>query len=508
MATLGTKISRESERLSGEYSAEMFTDTTAIVGSRPSLPGKRSLFVITDLLAVWLGGFLALSLRFSFHLLRDPLDYPATLPTHMAFVLLYSGLVVLFSDSLGLYSNYQSMSGGQEAFTTLKSVVMANVLLTGCIYISGIKFISRLVIAVTMLFALLGMASWRYLRRRRITSASADGLTCHNVVIVGTGRVAQAVRRYLAHKRHLGFVVSGFLSCGEPGTAESVLGQLSSPSDVLGHVSSLADVCRAHFIDEVIVCAQDPAVVKEAVAEARRSRLGVRVIPDLYDGPAGSRAQIEYIGELPSLTLNHRRVPHLALALKRALDILLASLALFLLSPFALLIAILIKLDSKGPILYSSKRVGKKGRIFDCYKFRTMVADAETRKAEVAHLNERDGVLFKIANDPRVTRIGLRLRKYSLDEIPQLWNVLSGDMSLVGPRPPLAREVEQYELGYLRRLDVAPGITGLWQVEARRHPSFDRYIALDLQYVEQWNLLLDLKIIWRTVGVVFAGTGQ
>jgi lipopolysaccharide/colanic/teichoic acid biosynthesis glycosyltransferase len=172
------------------------------------------------------------------------------------------------------------------------------------------------------------------------------------------------------------------------------------------------------------------------------------------------------------------------------------------------LLALAIKLDSRGPVIYASTRIGRKGRTFRCYKFRTMVTNAEALKASLQHLNERDGVLFKISNDPRTTRIGRILRKYSLDELPQFWNVLKGDMSMVGPRPPLADEVQRYELEHLRRLDVLPGITGLWQVESRRDPSFASYISLDVQYVERWHLAMDLKILYKTIAVVFAGSGQ
>ena len=155
-----------------------------------------------------------------------------------------------------------------------------------------------------------------------------------------------------------------------------------------------------------------------------------------------------------------------------------------------------------------AQRIGRKGRTFPCYKFRTMVHNADRLKAELEHMNERDGVLFKIANDPRITRVGRLLRKYSLDELPQFYNVLKGDMSLVGPRPPMAAEVEQYDLAHLRRLDVLPGMTGLWQVEARQDPSFDSYISLDTAYVENWNLMMDMRILARTVGVVLSGTGS
>jgi lipopolysaccharide/colanic/teichoic acid biosynthesis glycosyltransferase len=183
-------------------------------------------------------------------------------------------------------------------------------------------------------------------------------------------------------------------------------------------------------------------------------------------------------------------------------------LALLVVSPVMLALAIAVKMDSKGSIFYQAQRIGRKGRTFACYKFRTMVTDADRLKADLEHMNERDSVLFKISNDPRITRMGRILRKYSLDELPQFYNVLKGDMSLVGPRPPMAAEVEQYDLAHLRRLDVLPGITGLWQVEARQDPSFDSYISLDTAYVENWSLWLDMKILARTVGVVVSGTGS
>jgi lipopolysaccharide/colanic/teichoic acid biosynthesis glycosyltransferase len=194
--------------------------------------------------------------------------------------------------------------------------------------------------------------------------------------------------------------------------------------------------------------------------------------------------------------------------LKRWLDAVCSVVGLIVVLPLLLLIAAAIKLESRGPVIYSSSRIGRKGRTFLCYKFRTMSADAEELKVSLQHLNERDGVLFKITNDPRITRLGRFLRKYSLDELPQFWNVLKGDMSMVGPRPPLADEVQQYELEHLRRLDVLPGITGLWQVESRCDPSFASYISLDVQYVERWHLLLDFKILFKTILVVIAGSGQ
>jgi lipopolysaccharide/colanic/teichoic acid biosynthesis glycosyltransferase len=168
----------------------------------------------------------------------------------------------------------------------------------------------------------------------------------------------------------------------------------------------------------------------------------------------------------------------------------------------------MIKLDSPGPAFYISQRIGKKGRSFSCFKFRTMVVNADNLKSSLSAHNERSGPLFKIRNDPRVTTLGRYLRKFSLDELPQLLNVIKGDMSLVGPRPPIASEVERYELEHLRRLEVLPGLTGLWQVRAREDPSFDQYVTLDITYVETWSFWLDLKILARTAEVVFRGTGS
>jgi exopolysaccharide biosynthesis polyprenyl glycosylphosphotransferase len=230
------------------------------------------------------------------------------------------------------------------------------------------------------------------------------------------------------------------------------------------------------------------------------------MVPEMYDGLAWN-SSIEYIGQFPTIPLHCGHVPELGLLLKRVVDIVFSSLVLIVLSPVLLAIAIAIKLDSSGPVLFFSERIGKKGRVFRCTKFRTMVRDAEKRRADVMHMNERDGVLFKISNDPRITKLGRFLRKYSLDELPQFFNVLRGDMSVVGPRPPIGSEVREYKLSHLRRLDVTPGITGLWQVQARQDPSFDNYISLDVAYIENWSVWLDIKIIMRTIGVVFAGTG-
>lgn len=190
------------------------------------------------------------------------------------------------------------------------------------------------------------------------------------------------------------------------------------------------------------------------------------------------------------------------------MDILLSGIVLVFVAPLAAVIAVLIKLDSPGPVFYYSPRAGRRGASFLCYKFRSMVVDADRQKALLQHLNERHGPIFKLSNDPRVTRVGRILRRYSLDEIPQFWNVLKGEMSLVGPRPHPIEECRQYEPWHFRRLQVTPGLTGLWQITARRDPSFHRNMQLDLEYIEHWSLILDLRILLRTAAVVVEGSGS
>jgi exopolysaccharide biosynthesis polyprenyl glycosylphosphotransferase len=496
MASLGTKLSR-SAAFSGEPTLDLTLSKRAAPVAGRDLTTRKWLFITADLCCIVSGAILGILWRFDAALHKSP---TFTLEAHISITVLYAVLIALFCNAQSLYSAFHPISRYQEVMALLKSILLATFLLGGCLFVSGLKGTSRLVIAFTAVYALVTMVGWRAFRRWSLGKAIADGLSCHNVIIVGSDPTALSLARHLTLHRQLGFVVVGHL--GSPVTPTS-----GPAPKILGTPQDLKTLCRTHFADEIIICSSHRPTVMQAIADARDCGLGVRVIPDLYDGLALG-AQIHYLGDFPSLAVVHRSIPAISMKLKRALDLLVSGLALTFLSPLLLLLALVVKLGSKGPILYASPRVGKKGRVFSCYKFRTMVANAEQLKTKLSHLNERDGVLFKIANDPRITRSGRLMRKYSLDELPQLLNVLLGDMSLVGPRPPLVSEVKEYQLDYLRRLEAAPGITGLWQVEARNHPSFERYLSLDLHYIENWSIALDLHILLRTVGVVFAGTGS
>jgi exopolysaccharide biosynthesis polyprenyl glycosylphosphotransferase len=316
-------------------------------------------------------------------------------------------------------------------------------------------------------------------------------------VIIGAGRVGEALAHQLEENKLLGYQFKGFLD-----------GNYSGDHRLLGTVADLSRVARAEFVDDVfITIPSERELVKQVALEARSQGINVKIVPDLYDGLAWN-VPLHNVGDFPVMEVCWRPIPTLGQFFKRLFDITFSFVALILSAPFLALLAVLIKLDSRGPVSYSSHRVGRKGRVFTCFKLRTMVANADELKSTVRHLNERKGPFFKIQCDPRTTRSGKWLRKYSLDEVPQLWNVLKGDMSLVGPRPHPLDDYAQYSLEQLRRLEVRPGMTGLWQVTARQEPAFETSMTLDLKYIDGWNLLLDFKLLLRTIPAVCRGLGQ
>ena len=411
--------------------------------------------------------------------------------------------LIMTSRRLHLYTPIRLNSFLHEQRLSMQACLYSGLLLTVTLYLIHAEDISRSVVLITIGLVTVALSLRRLVYRTLIYRRFDRGEGTRNVLIVGTGPEAHALRHHLESIRHLGYAFKGFIEL--PGSTSRFT---ASSGDVVGTFESLFQNARKQFVDEIFFTTPcDREVVQDVLAQARIHGVDLRVVPDMYDGLAWN-SPIEYIGQFPTIPLHTGHVPEMGLVLKRVIDILLAAVTLAALSPVLLAIALAVKLDSRGPMFYFSERIGKKGRVFKCIKFRTMVRDAERRRADVLHMNERDGVLFKITNDPRITRLGRFLRKYSLDELPQFFNVLRGDMSIVGPRPPLASEVREYKLSHLRRLDVMPGITGLWQVQARQDPSFDNYISLDVTYVDNWSVWLDLKILVRTIVVVLAGTGS
>ncbi|MDE1161041.1 MAG: sugar transferase [Acidobacteriaceae bacterium] len=417
------------------------------------------------------------------------------------YLLVFVAYFVVSARFNGLYRSVDNYSGLHEQRLVVQTALTSSLLLCGTLYVLPAYEVSRLsvlyMVLLTMGLVMVRRALWRKLRQRQFL----EGLETRNVLIIGDGRVGHALKNHLEALPHMGFRFKGFVTLEDRE-------EIAASSQVIGSIANCVALARSLFVDEIFFSTPaDKATVIGVVEEARALGIDVRVVPDLYDGLAWN-APVEYIGQFPTIPLHRGDFPRGAYMAKRVMDVVLSSLILLVISPILVTIALLVRFDSEGPILYRAERIGRKGRMFKCFKFRSMVSNADKIKKDLAHLNERNDVLFKITNDPRITKVGARLRKYSLDELPQLFNVLKGDMSLVGPRPPLASEVAKYDLSHLRRLDVLPGMTGLWQVEARQDPSFDSYISLDTAYVENWNLMLDLRILARTVSVVLQGTGS
>jgi exopolysaccharide biosynthesis polyprenyl glycosylphosphotransferase len=322
------------------------------------------------------------------------------------------------------------------------------------------------------------------------------------MLVVGTGQLAREFADRVEHRAGLGIEVIGHLTV--PGGTS---GDTTRP--VLGSIDDIDRVFHERVVDEVAVCLEPNALhylepVARLVADEGKV---VRVPIDPVGLPLPNALEEEFEGyTVRSLVFDQEH--EIGLAAKRLMDIAGSLAGLVLLSPLLLGAAIAIRIRDGSPILFRQTRVGLHGRPFTICKFRTMVPDAEAHLADVQHLNERNGIVFKAADDPRVTRLGRTLRATSIDELPQLWNVLRGDMSLVGPRPPLVGEVAEYDIWHRRRLSMKPGITGLWQVEARRDPEFDRWVERDLAYIDRWSLLLDFRILLLTLPAVLGRTGK
>jgi exopolysaccharide biosynthesis polyprenyl glycosylphosphotransferase len=341
---------------------------------------------------------------------------------------------------------------------------------------------------------LVGVQRWRWNR--------GDGR--ERVLVVGGTGLGRQVMDVVVAQTQLGYNLVGYLDDRDPPASERRDGHFRH----LGAVQALESIVRSHPIDQVIIALPfwEHHRLPEIVAVCRAAGLEFRVVPDLFE-LSFDRVNVANLSGIPLIGLKELSLKGWNLVLKRAIDLALILVA----TPVVLLlvgvIALAVKLDSTGPAIFKQLRIGKGGRPFTTYKFRTMVVDAEERRAELAALNEADGPIFKIRDDPRKTRMGRLLRRSSMDELPQLWNIVRGEMSLVGPRPQLPQEVAQYEPWHYRRLEVKPGLTGLWQVLGRSDTSFDEMVRLDIYYAENWSPSMDLRIMLETIPAVLSGKG-
>jgi exopolysaccharide biosynthesis polyprenyl glycosylphosphotransferase len=410
----------------------------------------------------------------------------------LGIAVLHAALITLIGYVEGLHVGGSDLR--RQSLILGKSVFWATFLLCAAYFLEGAPWTISGLIVIAGVLHVAALWAWRW--KLREYGGPARGET-RNVLIIGAGAAGRRVAASIAEQHDCGRNICGFLDDERP-----------RGNGVIGGVADLARIARSKFVDEIILAAQpDSGAMQRLLSEAQRLRLDVQIVPDLCGcSPVGN--EIERLGRLPLICVHAEQFPVSGLCVKRLADILGAGSALLVLSPLLLVIAGLIKLDSPGPVFYCAQRVGRKGRLFRCYKFRTMVRNADDLKLRLRHNNDRAGPFFKMSCDPRLTRIGPFLRRYSIDELPQLWNVLRGEMSLVGPRPHPLDDVAGYEIEHLSRLDVTPGITGLWQVTARRDPSFHRGLELDREYIRRWSLGLDARILFKTFIALMQGSGQ
>ena len=418
---------------------------------------------------------------------RSALSFPGFLQVGF----LYATLIALLLDWERPHD--PNVTPREQALMLGRTVLWASLLLGAAAGFSTPAVAALSTVSALQIGAMLAWRRYQHQRfRRRLSSKSG----ARNVLIAGACSLGRKIADYLEQHPETDRTFCGFLDDWKP-----------AGDGVIGRTRDLAKLARSCFIDEVILAsAYDRERVLLILREAQRLHLDVKIAPELFGcAPA---PQTERIGDVLLVSLHEECPPFLGLMLKRALDMTGSALALVCLTPAWAVIALSIKLDSPGPILYAAPRAGRKGRPFRCYKFRTMVKDADLLKEKLRERNQRRGAFFKITDDPRITRVGRFLRRYSLDELPQLWNVLIGDMSLVGPRPHPLDDFSAYAIEHLPRLDVTPGMTGLWQVTARRDPSFQTGVDLDLDYIRHWSLGMDMRILLKTAGAVFRGSGD
>ena len=407
-------------------------------------------------------------------------------------------LVFLLHNS-HLYSTDRYLSILGEWLRVGRCVLSASILTALFIFILKLGIFSRAIFIESVFALLFGLSIWRTIKRLYIRYLVQKGYANYNVLIVGAGNAGLALAEETKAFPYLGMKAVGFLDDVRTGERGGI--------KILGGINDIEQVIKKYFVDEVYVTIpSERKISREIIQKGAELGKTVRVAADHFGMPY-SQVRLNYIGVIPLLTYFEESGYRVGSAIKRLLDIFISGLILLLFFPFFALIACLIKLESPGPVFYVSKRSGRKGVVFDFYKFRSMVKGADNHKESLRDKSEVEGPIFKIRNDPRLTKVGRFLRKYSLDEFPQIINVLKGDMSLVGPRPFPVEESNNIEYKHIPRLNIRPGITGLAQVKGRSDLKFSQWMRWDIWYIKNWSVGLDIRILLWTIPAVLKGRG-
>ncbi len=469
-----------------------------------SLRWLRFLILGLDIVLVNLAFGLAYIIRYRLQWFRavDPAYY-TDFGAYLPFAFLLTVLLISAYAMEGLYGEQRGRRFWDDFYGIFNGTTTGLGITIIIVFFWRPLFYSRLIFAYTAVLVIALLSLERIILRAVLARLRKRGIGVARVLIVGAGELGRMVMRNIVANPDLGYKAVGFVD-DNPEKSTDI-----GPIRALGDLDRLPEILKKEDIDEVIITLpwQSYRRIMRVMTQSERAGVRARVVPDLFQLRLG-RVEVASLNGIPLIGLREMRLSRHQLIIKRGMDVVLSSLALVILAPLLGVIALAIKVDSPdGPVLFRQVRVGKDGRLFHLYKFRSMIPEAELIKQHLKDLNEADGPLFKIRNDPRLTRVGRILRRFSLDELPQLVNVLRGEMSLVGPRPALPEEVAQYEPWHHKRLTVTPGITGLWQISGRSDLSFDEMMLLDVYYVENWSLLLDLRILLLTIPKVILGEG-
>ncbi|MDD5355734.1 MAG: sugar transferase [Candidatus Omnitrophica bacterium] len=448
-----------------------------------------------------------LLIGFSFYLpcLLNPLLVPATTVELRLYLTIFSFweiILVFILNNHQLYITDRHISIVQEFFKVVRCILYSSILAALFIFLTKIDIFSRLIFLEATVFLTIQLSGWRIVKRIYVRRLIRGGYGNYNVLIVGVNKQALFLIEEIKSNPYLGLKVIGLVD-GD----KEINGLEQEQLRILGKINDLERIVKKNFVDEVYITdISRRSLVSEVITKAEKLGKTVRVIAEDFDIPY-KKISLNYIGIMPLIAYYESLTHGADSAMKRCLDIIVSSSALILLFPIFIIIAVLVKLDNLGPIFYVSKRSGKKGRVFNMYKFRSMVKDAEKQRDALSERSEVKGPIFKIKQDPRLTRVGRVLRKYSLDELPQLFNILKGDMSLVGPRPFPVEESNKIEYQHIPRLNIRPGVTGLAQVKGRSNLRFNQWMRWDIWYLENWSFGLDIRILLWTIPVVFKGKG-
>ena len=413
-------------------------------------------------------------------------------------------LILLANYTLqGLYDPDKTRSWFDEAQALFSGTATGLFLMVAVFFFYRPYFYSRLMLIYAFAFIVVILSLLRLIRNLILEHLRKRGIGVTRVLIVGAGDIGRRVMRNILAQPNLGYHVVGFVD-DDPEKGHGYIGRFRG----LGSIDKLPNIVQNEDVDEVIITLpwMYHRKIMSVIAQCERQNVRAKIVPDLFQMSL-SHMTVDDLSGVPLISVREITFRRGEMILKRAMDVVVSLALLVLLAPLMLLIAAAIKLDSPGPVFFKQVRVGKNGRKFVMYKFRSMYEGAEEELERLRALNEADGPIFKLRDDPRCTRVGRILRRLSLDELPQLYNVLRGEMSLVGPRPPLPSEVAQYKEWHKKRLAVSPGMTGLWQVSGRSQLSFDEMVLLDLYYIENWSPLMDLRILLRTIPKVILGDG-